>query len=152
MTAGFGPVADYLPHRPPMLLIDEIVEVSELRAVCRTTIHPDCVFAIDGVVHPSAMIEVVAQTCAIFAGVRGARDGNPPRLGLLIACREVELAVDRFVIGDVLTIVANRVFGDDQLAAFTATVLRGELVCVTVELSVVDAALAAAPRAAGADG
>ena len=53
---SFGPVADYLPHRPPMLLIDDIVEVTADRAICSTTIHPECVFAIEGRVHPSAIV------------------------------------------------------------------------------------------------
>ena len=151
MTAAFGPVADYLPHRPPMLLVDEIVEVSELRAVCRTTIHADCVFAIDGVVHPSAMIEFIAQACAIFVGVRGERDGDPPRLGLIMACREVTFAVDRFEIGDELTLVVHKVFGQKQLAAFTGSVVRGTQECATIQLSVVDAALASTPLSGAAE-
>ena len=151
MTAAFGPVADYLPHRPPMLLVDEIVEVDELRAVCRTTIHPGCVFALDGIVHPSAMIEFIAQACAIFVGVRGVRDGDPPRLGLIMACREVTFAVDQFAVGDELTLVVHKVFGQTQLAAFTGTVLRGAQECVTIQLSVIDAALASTPLAGGAE-
>ena len=139
------PVADYLPHRPPLLLIDDIVEVDDRRAVCRTTIHPDCVFAIDGAVHPSAMIEFVAQVCAIYVGVLSARDGDPPRLGLIMACREVDLPADGFAVGDELTIVATKVFGQKQLAAFTGTVSRGGELCATVQLSVIDAELAAIP-------
>jgi len=141
--SDFGPVADYLPHRPPMLLIDDIVEVSDLRAVCRTTIHPDCVFAVHGVVHPSAMIEIVAQACAIYVGVLSARDGDPPRTGLIMSCREISFAVDSFAVGDELTITANKVFGQHQLAAFTGTVVRDGALCATVQLSVVDAELAA---------
>jgi len=139
---GFGPVTDYLPHRPPMLLIDDIVEVTDQRAVCRATIHPDCVFAIDGVVHPSALIEFVAQACAIHLGVRSAQGGEPPRLGLIVACREVSLGVDHLAVGDELTIVAERVVGRTQVAAFIGTVTRGELRCATVELSVVAGELA----------
>lgn len=30
-----------IPHRPPMLLVDEIVESQELRIVCRKTFQPD---------------------------------------------------------------------------------------------------------------
>ena len=142
---GFGPVTDYLPHRPPMLLIDDIVEVTDQRAVCRATIHPDCVFAIDGVVHSSAMIEFVAQACAIHLGVRSARDGEPARLGLIASCREVSLDVDHVAVGDELTIVAERVIGRTQVAAFIATVTRGELRCATVELSVVAGELAGSP-------
>jgi predicted hotdog family 3-hydroxylacyl-ACP dehydratase len=148
----FGPVADYLPHRPPMLLIDEIVEVTEHRAVCRTTIHPDCVFAIDGAVHPSAMIELVAQVCAIYVGVRSARDGDPPRLGVITACREISFAVDSFAVGDALTITVNKTFGQKQLAAFTCVVNRGDALCATVQLSVMDGELVALLPSTGGDG
>src|ERR1700690_3252139 len=113
-AASFGPVADYLPHRPPMLLIDEVVEMVGDRIVCRTTIHPDCVFAIDGQVHASAMIELVAQACAIAVGVRAAREGNPPKLGLIIGCREVTFDIDSFAVGDELVITVNKVFGQTQ--------------------------------------
>lgn len=146
---AFGPVADYLPHRPPMLLIDEIVEVTDQRAICRTTIHPDCVFAIDGRVHPSAMIEFVAQTCAIAVGVLAAREGGPPRLGMIMACREVTFDVDTFAVGDELTITVDRLSGQKMMAAFTSTVVRGGALCATVQLSVVDAELAAIQPPAG---
>jgi predicted hotdog family 3-hydroxylacyl-ACP dehydratase len=125
-----------------MLLIDEIVEATGDRITCRTTIHADCVFARDGVVHPSAMIEFVAQACAILAGVTAARHGDPARAGLIVGCREVSFAVDSFAIGDELTITATKIVGDKQLAAFAGTVTRGAVVCVTIQLSVVDADLA----------
>jgi predicted hotdog family 3-hydroxylacyl-ACP dehydratase len=143
-SAALGPAADYLPHRPPMLLIDEVLEVTDRVGVCRTTIHPDCVFAIDGRVHPSAMIEFVAQTCAIAVGVLAARDGDPPRLGMIMACREVSFAVDHFAVGDELTITVTKAFGQKMMAAFTGTVVRGGEVCATIQLSVADAELAAA--------
>lgn len=145
-----GPAAGYLPHQPPMRLIDDIVEVTEHRVVCRATIHPDCVFAIDGAVHPAAMIEFVAQACAIYAGAISAQDGAPPRLGLIIACREAAFAVDALAIGDELTIVASKAFGGNQMTSFTGTVSRGDALCATIQLSVVDAeltALSAAPDA-----
>jgi predicted hotdog family 3-hydroxylacyl-ACP dehydratase len=164
VTVAGGPAADYLPHQPPMRLIDDIVEVTEHRVVCRTTIHPDCVFAIDGLVHPSAMIEFVAQACAIYGGVRSAQGGDPPHLGLvaetergrmkyglIAACREIAFAVDSFAVGDELTIVVNKVFSGNQMAAFTGTVARGDALCATLQLSVVDAELAATHEPTGED-
>jgi predicted hotdog family 3-hydroxylacyl-ACP dehydratase len=150
-SRSFGPVADYLPHRPPMLLIDHIVEATDDRVVCRATIHPDCVFAIDGAVHPAAMIEWVAQACAICIGVVAARDHTPPRAGLIIACREISFGVDQLAVGDELTIVANKLFVQPQLATFTGTVQRGGALCATVQLSVADAEIGTA-RPTGAGG
>lgn len=145
MTAmTHGPITDYLPHRPPMVFIDEIVSVTDTRGECRTTIKPDCVFAIDGQVHPTAMIEFVAQVCAICVGVLASREGNPPRLGLIMGCREITFAVNSFAVGDVLSIVVTKIFGQTQVAAFSGTVHRDGIECAKVQLSVVDAELASA--------
>jgi predicted hotdog family 3-hydroxylacyl-ACP dehydratase len=148
---ALGPAASYLPHKPPMLLIDEVLEVTDDRGICRTTIRPDCVFAIDGVVHPAAMIEFIAQSCAIAVGVLAARNGNPPRLGMIMACREASFTVDHFSVGDQLTITVNKVLGLKMMGAFACTVVRDGATCVTLQLSVVDADLAAAPPS-GDDG
>lgn len=142
MTDALGPVTDYLPHRPPMLFIDHIDEVTEGRVVCRATIHPDCVFANHGLVHPTAMIELVAQACAIFAGVTAARAGGGQRgVGFIVSCREVEFATNSFAVGDELTVISEKLPGpgDDPLASFNGRVIRAGIVCASVQLSVVDA-------------
>jgi len=136
MTA-FRPIEDYLPHRPPMLLIDELVEVSDIRAVVRATIKPDCVFARDGIVHPAAMIEFMAQCCAIVSAARPS--GKGPRLGFIISCREVDLLVDSFAVGDKLELTADKIHGQEPLAVFGCTVVRDGAVCATMQLSAVDA-------------
>lgn len=140
MTVALGPVTDYLPHRPPMLLIDRIVEVSEHGAVCAATWQADCVLAIDGRVPASATIELVAQTCAIFLGVRGRHAEASPQvgqIGMIAACREVAFAVDSFAIGDRLTIAVTLEFGQPPMASFTARVHRGDDEVATMALSVV---------------
>lgn len=133
----FRPIEDYLPHRPPMLLIDELVEVTDIKAVVRTTIKPDCVFARDGIVHPAAMIEFMAQCCAILIGARPS--GKGPRLGFIISCREVNLMVDNFSVGDKLELTAGKVHGQEALAVFSCTVSRDGVQCATMQLSAVDA-------------
>jgi predicted hotdog family 3-hydroxylacyl-ACP dehydratase len=85
------------------------------------------------------MIEFVAQACAIYVGVTDAREGAPPRLGFLVSCREISFAVDRFAVGDELTIIATKTVGQQDLAAFKGSVTRGGVVCVTIDLVVVDA-------------
>jgi predicted hotdog family 3-hydroxylacyl-ACP dehydratase len=142
MSHSFGPVTDYLPHRPPMLLIDHIDDITPRHAVCRTTLRPDCVFARGGVVHPSAMIEFVAQVCAIAASGVTTRSGEAPRLGVIVSCREISFAIDQFAVGDQLTIEVIKVLGEDELAVFNGTVKRGDQLCVTIQMSVADARLA----------
>ena len=129
-------VADYLPHRPPMLLVDRIDEVTADHVVCSSTIAPDWVFVRDGVVHASAMLELVAQACAIHAGTRAG--GGTPRAGMLVACREATLHVETLAVGDELTITATRLPGAPPLTTFDGTVRRGAELCVTLQLSVME--------------
>ena len=135
----FAPVADYVPHRPPILMIDEIVEVTPDGSVCRATLRPDCPFAIDGQVHPAALIEVAAQAFAVGVGVNAKRRGDAVRRGFVIGGRECTFEVDALAVGDVLEFRSTRLFGETLLGAFSCDVYRDGARCATIQLSVADA-------------
>ena len=39
---SYLPPGDYLPHDAPMMLLDEVVAVSEETAICRVTVSASC--------------------------------------------------------------------------------------------------------------
>jgi predicted hotdog family 3-hydroxylacyl-ACP dehydratase len=117
-------------------------ELTPRGAVCRTTLRADGVFVRDGAVHPSAMIEYVAQVCAIAASGITRRSGEAPRLGVIVSCREITFHVDRFEVGDELIIAVDKILGEDELAVFNGTVTRRGQTCVVIQMSVADARLA----------
>lgn len=125
-------IEDYLPHRPPMLLLDEVVEIGETRAVCRTEIKADCVFAIAGIVHPSALIEIVAQCCATLIGGTGT---GAPKPGMIVSCRQADFFVAELRVGDQLELVADRLAGDAPLSTFDCTVARRGEPIAAIQLS-----------------
>ena len=57
----------FLPHRPPMTMVDRLLEVGEW-SVVETAIAPDNRFLRDGVFDAEAIPEIVAQTCAAVTG------------------------------------------------------------------------------------
>lgn len=138
MSRSFGAIADYLPHRPPMLLIDRIDEVTDSRVVCSATIAPSCVFVRDGRVHASAMLEFIAQACAIHAGVTQRAQVTRPQPGMVISCREATLHVETYAVGDVLVITATRCPGAHPLTTFEGEVHRRGELCVSLQLSVME--------------
>ncbi|HWM86049.1 MAG TPA: hypothetical protein VNO33_09430 [Kofleriaceae bacterium] len=146
------PAIDFVPHRPPMLFIDTVGEETEDSVVCHATIRPGCVLLDGDVVRPVALIELVAQACAAYVGVKAHAEGKPPQVGMLVGCREAEFLADGVVVGDELTIIVNRVFGQVQVGAFTGVVSRAGQVIARVHLSVVSAEGALEYRAAGAGG
>lgn len=154
MTAARRSAADFVPHRPPMLCLDEVGADTATSVVCHVIIRPDFIFLDDGIVRPVAMIELVAQACAVHLGLQARREGKPPRIGMLVACREADFLAAALAVGDELTVTVDRVFDEPEVTAFRGTVARGGAVIGRVSLSVVDGelALAALARAGGDSG
>lgn len=61
-------IQDFLPHREPMLMADEILEIDHEKAVTRFRISPDNIFVENGRLSASGLIENCAQTCSTICG------------------------------------------------------------------------------------
>ena len=73
-----------LPHRPPMLLIDEVIEVDAESAVVAKTFHEGDFGTRGGLVLDSILIECVAQAVALLNGFNALPSGAPAARGLLV--------------------------------------------------------------------
>jgi predicted hotdog family 3-hydroxylacyl-ACP dehydratase len=123
---AYPPIAELLPHAPPMVLLDEVVDAAEGRIVARVSLRADSLFVEADSVPALVAIEYMAQTIGAYAGLRARETGQPVRMGYLLGTRELSLEVDAFHVGDVLLIEATHVWGDDQLGSFQCTVSRDE--------------------------
>ncbi len=124
MSAPFPPLTEFLPHRPPMLLIDELVECDEREVVCAVTVRADNPFVVDGRVPAMISIEYFAQSVAALYAWQH-RHGPAQGLGKLLGTRSLELAVDHFEVGDALTITGREAWRDEALAQFRCELHRG---------------------------
>ena len=75
---------ELLPHRPPMLLIDEIIDWGAQHASAALTIRPDTLFLEGDRVPAHIGIEYMAQTCGAWAGAVARESGLAPRRGYLL--------------------------------------------------------------------
>lgn len=120
----FPPVAELVPQRPPMLLLDEVLAAGEDDVTCAALVRPDNPFVAAGRVHASVVLEYMAQAIAAFAGLRARAAGQAPALGMIAACRNLELHAEHLAVGDRLHVVATRVFAG-AMAEYRAAVTRG---------------------------
>jgi len=118
------PPAALLPHTPPMILVDEVVEYAFPRAVVRLTLRPDSMFVEDGKVPALVALEYMAQAVGIIVGYQSLARGEPIRIGFLLGTRELSLEVDHFELGDELFAEAEHLFGDRMLGSFRCKVTR----------------------------
>jgi predicted hotdog family 3-hydroxylacyl-ACP dehydratase len=147
MKKRYPPVAELVPHRPPMILIDEILDIGEKSLSARVALTERSPFVEDGKLPALVTLEYMAQSIAAFAGAARRAEGKPVRLGLLIACREMELDVDSLSVGDELEVTVNQVWTDEQLGSFDCLVTRRGEKISRATLSVYQGDLS--PEAAG---
>ena len=127
------PPADVLPHKAPMILIDELVEASETALTSRVRLRDDSPFVRDGRVSSVIAIEYMAQTIAAMAGLRRRRHGQDVKRGSLVGCRELKLEVAELRTGDDLTVEVRENWSTDELGHFDCAVTRaGEPVAAGV--------------------
>jgi predicted hotdog family 3-hydroxylacyl-ACP dehydratase len=140
-----------LPHRPPMILIDEMVACSEREVTCVVTVREGAPFVADGRVPALISIEYFAQTVAAFFGYRGRDDPAGFTMGMLLGTRELDLRADYFHVGEVLTITGKEQWGAGQLASFVCEVLRGDEVLARAAISVLQGSASDLPTPPNSD-
>lgn len=90
-----------LPHRRPMLLVDEILTLDDGCAVTRSTVRGDWPLCDGREASAIVLIELVAQTSGIHNGyIRGKIKGPAAdKRGWIVGIRRAHLAVDRLPVG-----------------------------------------------------
>jgi predicted hotdog family 3-hydroxylacyl-ACP dehydratase len=135
------PITEVVPHRPPSILLDELVQADEHHAVARLRITERSLFFENGGVPALVAIEYMAQTVAAYAGSRRRAMNEPTRLGFLLSCRKLVLEVDAFRVGDELLVEAKHIWSSPPLGQFECTVRRGDQIIANATLSVYEGPL-----------
>jgi predicted hotdog family 3-hydroxylacyl-ACP dehydratase len=84
-------ITNYIPHRVPMIMVDELVEVSEAKAVSHFLVREENIFVSDGKFQESGLIENMAQTAAAQAGYFQKKNSRPVLIGYLASVKSFNL-------------------------------------------------------------
>ena len=123
MTLPLYPVDRVVPHRPPMILIDEVVSRQAEHIVAAVTIRATDLFFQPGRGTPSRVaIEWMAQTCAAFAGSEAIDEGGAVRIGFLLGTRDFRCTQGWFTEGTRLFVRAHLEYHDNEIANFACEV------------------------------
>jgi len=118
------PVADLLPHAPPMILIDRVLSWAEGRLLAEVTVRPEAPFydsARRGIAAHVA-IEWMAQSCGAYVGAEALESGGAVRLGLLLGTRDFRAARPWFADGERLEVSVALVYRDGEMGVFDCAV------------------------------
>ncbi len=131
--------ADLLPHKPPMVLIDRVLQWDDARILCSAASHrrPDNPLRCRDRLSAFSGIEYAAQAMAAHAKLAAASD-QAPRTGFVATASKVVAHVDRLdTITAELEVEAVQIAstGDSSVYGFTLrttdqTLLEGQLMVV----------------------
>lgn len=89
-------MSNYLPHRPPFLLVDKVLELDEESVVTALKIESDNVFIFNSEFNEFGLVEFAAQTCSAIVGSsffdEGDEDGRSNKLiGFISSIKKLEV-------------------------------------------------------------
>jgi len=114
----FPEIGDLVPHATPMLALERLVEWEPDRARALACLRPDHPLMRRGSADACVAIELITQTVAAYLGMLSFRRGEPVHVGLVVACRKLELLRARIEPGELLTIDVRRVRSGDHVGVF----------------------------------
>lgn len=123
MTLPIYPIETTVPHRPPMMLIDEIVARAPDRITVCVTVRATSLFYRQRQGMPAHVaLEWMAQACAAYAGCDARDGGGAPRLGFLLGTRDFCASRAWFAEGERFYAIAVLDYHDDELGNFSCMV------------------------------
>ena len=112
-------ILEYLPHRPPMLLVNNIIEVSNTHAIARVLVDQEAPFFTKQGVPASIGIEYMGQTAALIAGYQLEQGTTEPHLGFLLGTRAYSTELAYFPADSTLRVECReKALVGDSLATF----------------------------------
>jgi predicted hotdog family 3-hydroxylacyl-ACP dehydratase len=123
MAFATYPVEDVLPHKPPMILIGEIVAREADALMVHVTVERTGFFFQPGRgVGSHVALEWMAQACGAFAGSQARDKGEPVRIGYLLGTRDFRAHRAWFGEGERLAVIARLQYQDEEFANFACEV------------------------------
>ncbi len=132
---------DLLPHRDTMLLVEEIVEVDDVRALTRSRVSSTWPIAGDNGVSPLVLVELAAQTAGVCNGWKRVRrlGRDSDNSGLLVAVKKAEFYCENLQFGMVVTASSENTMDFDNFLEVTSRLFHGDELLADIVLQVYQA-------------
>lgn len=129
-------MADLLPHTGQMVFLDSVTFVDETRLTAQLFVRGDGLLLGNAESVPAwTGIEYMAQAIGAYVGIQAKQAGLPIRLGFLLGTRRYDSNVDSFPVGSALSVTAEKILQDEQLAVFECRISGDNVdICATLNV------------------
>lgn len=129
-------VARVIPHKPPMLLIDRLLEIGDRVSVSEMTVRREMIFVDDdGRLDDSSYPEIISQAVAAQEGFRRIGSSRPLTEGFLLGVKKLEILGVSYV-GDTLRVSLYKASRFGDFGILDGKVYNGETLVARGEIKV----------------
>ncbi|CAO4835974.1 MAG: hypothetical protein CNLJKLNK_00509 [Holosporales bacterium] len=115
-----------LPHKSPMILVDDYLTFDEQSICARVTIRESSPFFETNGVASYVGVEYMAQAIGMWRGLLGKLKNKEPKVGYLVSCRKLTTSKEYFNLGETVLIHCFLKSQVDQMASFACHITLNE--------------------------
>lgn len=116
-------IQSIIPQRPPFVMIDKLLEVTETATTTGFTILNDNIFVQDGIFKEPGLVENIAQTAAARAGYVSKTENKPVLVGYIGAVNNLQI----FSLPKTGDELITEITIENQI--FDVTLISGKITC-----------------------
>jgi len=118
-------IEDYIPHREPIRIISEVIEINEESAIAGAVVNSRWPLYDGNEVNSLVLIEAIAQTSALVEGHKKKKQGKAGVKGWLVGIKSAEFKQTTIPVDTRLIISVKRLYSFDNYGVIEGTVKSG---------------------------
>lgn len=115
---GFPAITELVPHQTPVLALEQLTGWEPGHAQGELTIREGNPLLVDGRIDTVMSLEYMAQCVAACLGMEAFREGGNVRVGMVIACRKMDIHKPHLSLGQTYRVKADCVRGTDSISHY----------------------------------
>jgi predicted hotdog family 3-hydroxylacyl-ACP dehydratase len=119
-------IEDYIPHREPIRIISEVIEMKEESAIAGAVVNSNWPLYEVNAVNSLVLIEAIAQTAALVEGYKKKKQGKAGVKGWLVGIKSAEFKQATIPVDTRLIIAVKSLYSFDNYGVIEGTVKSGE--------------------------
>ncbi len=128
-------ITEYIPQRPPFVMVDELVSSSETSAVTTYCVPTDNVLLTGNELPAAGLLENVAQTAAAWIGSIATAKNEPVRIGYVGAVKKMNI-YRLPQVGETLTTTIDVVATAFDITLVSGTIKIGNELAAEMDLKI----------------
>lgn len=119
-------IEDFIPHREPIRIISEVIEIKEESAITGAVVNSNWPLYDGNAVNSLVLIEAIAQTAALVEGYKKKKQGKSGAKGWLVGIKSAEFKQASLPVGTRVVIAVKSLYSFDNYGVIEGTVKSDE--------------------------